>query len=49
MSEHMNVSLIEIQTQWSINDLADAHEMISWRNACIAEERRKQEIAAGGR
>ncbi len=24
---------MEIQNEWSINDLADAHEMIEWRNA----------------
>lgn len=26
---------MDIQTQWSINDLADAHEMIEWKNAGI--------------
>lgn len=30
---------MEIQTQWSINDLADAHEMISWQNARIEAEK----------
>ena len=34
-----------IQTQWSINDLADAHEMISWQNAGVLAEKLAQELA----
>lgn len=40
----MSATLVEIQTQWSINDLADAHEMISWRNASTLDAQRKQDL-----
>lgn len=35
---------MEIQTQWSINDLADAHEMISWKNEGILAEQEQQAL-----
>ena len=40
-----------IETQWSINDLADAHEMISWENARVLaeQERMKRERAEAQR
>ena len=44
---------MEIETQWSINDLADAHEMINWHNAGIRaeqeEQERKKALAAAAR
>lgn len=40
------MSLVEIETEWSINDLADAHEMVSWKNAGILEEQRVRELNA---
>ena len=33
-----------IQNEWSINDLADAHEMIEWQNASTLDAKRKQEL-----
>ncbi len=33
---------MEIETQWSINDLANAHEMINWHNARILDEQKAQ-------
>jgi hypothetical protein len=38
------VGLVEIETQWSINDLANAHEMISWKNARILDEQKAQAL-----
>lgn len=34
---------MDIETKWSINDLADAHEMINWHNAGIRDEQEKME------
>lgn len=34
---------MEIETQWSINDIANAHEVISYKNACILDEKMAQE------
>ena len=34
---------MEIQTQWSINDLADAHEFITWHNERTRAELKAQE------
>lgn len=40
----MTATLVEIETQWSINDLADAHEMIEWSNASTRAEQKRQEM-----
>lgn len=39
----MTATLSEIQNEWSINDLADAHEMIEWHNARTLDAQRQQE------
>ncbi len=36
---------MEIETLWSINDLASAHEMIDWKNARTLAEQKAQEQA----
>ena len=33
------MGLVEIHSQGSINDLADAHEMINWQNAGVLAEK----------
>jgi hypothetical protein len=44
---------MEIETQWSIDDLADAHEMIEWNNASIIEAqdqaKRERDAARAGK
>lgn len=35
---------MEIEGQWSINDLADAHEMIEWQNASTLDAKKQQEL-----
>ncbi len=36
-----------IQNEWSINDLADAHEIIEWKNArTLAEQARQEQLRA---
>ena len=32
-----------IQNEWSINDLADAHEMIEWHNARTRDAQKRQD------
>lgn len=34
---------MEVETQWSINDLADAVEVLNWQNAAIRAEQEKME------
>jgi len=45
----MSVSLVEIQTQWSINDLYDALEYISWQHHCMRDEQKRMEREAKNR
>lgn len=45
----MTVTLQELETYWSINDLEDALEMMQWKAARVAEAKRlAEENAARG-